>query len=303
MKRRILCLMASLLLCGAVSAQNHWGDNPDSHAQPSNTPIVATVQINGVTVETPSSGYRLGAFIDGNLWGIAAPHDDKFWIQVFYETAGEEISFKLYDGQNEYTTCTVVDPTTMTAVTTSEAGAVVTLNFTNEQTVELAAGWNWWSTNLEITLDDLKEALIDADGHSGMKIVAEDTKSITYNGNIWRGNLSSLDVTRFYKLYTTIDCEVTLTGNPINPVDHPVSIVKKGYNWIAIPLNEEMTISDVFNGFAVSGDKITAADTKSTTFNGTIWRGNFSTLKPGQGYIYYSNSLDDRTFTFPSGNQ
>ena len=303
MKRRILCLMVSLLLCGVVSAQNYWGDDPDSHAQPSNTPIVATVQINGNTVAaTPTSDYRLGAFIDGNLWGIAAPHTDgKFWIQVFYETAGEEISFKLYDGQNEYTTCTVVEPTTMTAVATSEAGAVVTLNFTNGQTVELAAGWNWWSTNLDITLADLKAALVAADGNSGIKILAGDLKSVSYNGSAWRGSLTSLDVTQMYKIQTTTDCEIELSGNPINP-EQTITITP-GYNWIGYPYNEEKTVNSVFSGFAISGDRIMSGDTKSATSNGTTWRGQLTTLGPGLGYIYYSNASENRTFTFPSSNK
>lgn len=290
--------MASLLLCGVVNAQN-WGDNPDSHAQPSNTPIVASIQIGGENV-TPTDDYRLGAFIDGNLWGIAAPHtDNKFWIQVFYETAGEEISFKLYDGQNEYTTCTVVEPTTMTAVTTSEAGAVVTLNFTNGQTVELAAGWNWWSTNLEITLTDLQQALAAVEGNSSIRIVANDTKATMYNGTTWRGTLNSLDVSKFYKIQNAVACEITLTGSPINPSERTITIIP-GYNWLGYPYTDVKTLSAVFNGFAASGDRVVAGDTKAATFNGTSWRGTLTNLEPGKGYMYYSGASENRTFTFPA---
>lgn len=304
MKRRILCLMASLLLVGAVSAQN-WGDNPDSHAQPSNTPIVATVQINGNTVAaTPTSDYRLGAFIDGNLWGIAAPHTDgKFWIQVFYETAGEEISFKLYDGQNEYTTCTVVEPTTMTAVTTSEAGAVVTLNFTNGQTVELAAGYNWWSTNLDVTLDELKAALVAAmPSTTFIRITAQNGSYATYNGTNWRGTLSGWDITKFYIIQTNESCELTLTAQPVNPAERPITIVPN-YNWIAFPLSEPTAVSTAFTGYtATNNDRVTAQDGKYATYNGNThsWRGQLTTLQPGKGYIFSSQATGNQTLIFQS---
>lgn len=282
--------MTSLLLCGTLSAQNYWGDDPNSHAQPSNTPIVATVQINNNPV-TPSANWRLGAFIGDNLWGIAAPHTDgKFWIQVFYETANAEISFKLYDGSYEYTTSTTVP--------TSEAGDVVTLDFTRGQTVELAAKWNWWSTNLDITFNDLKSALENAVGNSAIDIKSVNGQNSHYNGTTWRGSLTSLDVTQMYKIQTSISCEITLTGSPINCVEHPVTI-NYGKNWIGFPGNENMSVATAFNGFAVSGDNIKSENGNTAYFNGSTWRGNLTTLEPGKGYVYNSSVSNSRTFVFP----
>ena len=303
MKRRILCLMASLLLCGVVSAQNHWGDDPDSHAQPSNTPIVATVQINGNTVgntvATPTSDYRLGAFIDGNLWGIAAPHTDgKFWIQVFYETAGEEISFKLYDGQNEYTTCTVVEPTTMTAVTTSEAGAVVTLNFTNGQTVELAAGWNWWSTNVETTLDELETAL----GNKGVSIKYQDELlSYSQTWGFWMGDIDEIVPEKMYKICVSQNVNITLNGTPVNPANHPITI-SPGSNWIGCPIQQTMSLSEAFVNFTpAAGDAIKSADGSLSSYSAFFgWMGDIESLEPGHGYIYISKANNIKTLTFPS---
>ena len=48
MKKTLLTIIAALLLGGVVNAQS-WGENPDSHAQPSNTPIVASITVNGET--------------------------------------------------------------------------------------------------------------------------------------------------------------------------------------------------------------------------------------------------------------
>lgn len=305
MKKTLLTIIAALLLGGVVNAQNHWGDDPNSHAQPSNTPIVASIQIGGENV-TPTADYRLGAFIDGNLWGIAAPHTDgKFWIQVFYETAGAEISFKLYDGTNEYTTCAVVEPTTMTAVTTSEVGAVVTLNFTNaaEQTVELAAGYNWWSTNLDVTLDELKAALVAAmPSTTFIRITAQNGSYATYNGTNWRGTLSGWDITKFYIIQTNESCELTLTAQPVNPAERPITIVPN-YNWIAFPLSEPTAVSTAFTGYtATNNDRVTAQDGKYATYNGNThsWRGQLTTLQPGKGYIFSSQATGNQTLIFQS---
>lgn len=112
MKKTLLTLIASLLLGGAVSAQNYWGNDPNSHAQSSNTPIVASVTLDGQAVD-PNATYRLGAFVGEDLRGIAAQHsDNNFWIQVFYnQGTNETITFKFYDGTEEYTTCAVTKAT------------------------------------------------------------------------------------------------------------------------------------------------------------------------------------------------
>ena len=82
MKKTLLTIIAALLLGGVVNAQG-WGET-DSHAKSSNTPIVASVTLDGEAV-TPTADYRLGAFVNDSLRGIAAPHtDNNFWIQVFY---------------------------------------------------------------------------------------------------------------------------------------------------------------------------------------------------------------------------
>ena len=175
---------------------------------------------------------------------------------------------------------------------TTTAQAILT------QTIELTAGWNWVSFNVETTLDDLKAALVEAGVGLGTIINSQSSGSTTYNGIRWRGALNSLDLSQMYQIKVESDCEITLEGMPIDPTEHPVTI-QPGYNWIAFPLNEEMTVTNVFDGFAISGDKI-IFNTSSSTYNGRMWRGTIHNLTPGQGYIYYSATAEDRPFTFPS---
>ena len=100
-----------------------------------------------------------------------------------------------------------------------------------------------------------------------------------------------------YKIQVAAACEITLEGMPVNPAEHPVTITN-GINWIAFPLNANMTLTEAFAGFAVSGDMVRSQSDGSATYTG-IWRGSLNTLVPGQGYIYKSAATGTRTFTFP----
>ena len=166
------------------------------------------------------------------------------------------------------------------------------------QTISFNHGVNWCSFDIEIGLDDLKAALVSVLPGTTIIITSQSSGSTTYNGIRWRGNLSTIDVAQMYKISVDANCEITLTGTPIDPIEHPI-IILKGANWIVFPLSEPMTLSDAFAGFAVSGDMVTG-QSGTATYNGTRWRGVISTLEPGQGYVYTSSVAGSRTFTFPT---
>lgn len=302
MKKTLLTLIASLLLGGAVSAQNYWGNDPNSHAQSSNTPIVASVTLDGQAV-TLTADYRLGAFVDDELRGIAAQHTDgKFWIQVFYTDDNDVISFKFYDGTDEYTTC----ETTLTGAedgygTPSEP---VELDFTSmqSQTISLAAGWNWFSTNVDVSLENLQAALVNVLGGSEITINSRSGDFSYYNGIRWRGSLSSLDITQMYQIETNAACEVTLNGTRVNPAAYQITITP-GFNWISFLGNEEMDITTAFSSLAIAGDMVVSGSGQSSTYNGTRWRGDLSVLEPGKGYLYESASDENRSFYYPLSNR
>jgi len=168
---------------------------------------------------------------------------------------------------------------------------------TQSQTITLSEGWNWFSSNVDITLNDLKAALVAAVPGTSITIKSQSNGSTSYNGSTWRGALTTLDVSQMYMISVGADCEITLTGIPINPAEHPVTI-SHGVNWIAFPFNQSMTLSEAFAGFAVSGDKV-KSQTTTGNYNGSLWRPSFS-LVPGKGYMYISNTPGTRTFIFPA---
>ena len=167
-------------------------------------------------------------------------------------------------------------------------------------TIDLVTGANWFSTNLEITLAELQDALVAAvPAGSGNIVIKAKTQTRTYNGSTWRGNLT-WDVARMYLIKVPVDCEITLTGMPVDPSAHPVTIVP-GTNWIAFPLNETMQPAEAFAGFAVTNDVVKSKTGSTKRLANGSWRGtNFPGLEPWKGYYYNSAATTTRTLVFPA---
>lgn len=185
------------------------------------------------------------------------------------------------------------DPSYTFTVTESVS---LTANFDVVRTQQLVMGWNWWSTDLEITLDDLKAALV-ATGNTSLLIKSQGETTFYSNGR-WKGNLS-WDVSNMYKIKVSTACEITLEGTPINPAEHPVTI-RNGYNWIAFPFNQSMSINAALAGFSAVSNDLIKSSTNNTIFTRGAWRGALTTFEPSQGYIFKSVKLEDRILTFPS---
>ena len=170
------------------------------------------------------------------------------------------------------------------------------------QEVALSAGTNWASFEVEISLEDLKAALVDAIPDSEITI-QDQNNNVKYNPatHRWTGRLTELDLSKMYKITVAGDCGVTLEGMPVNPSDHPAT-VSSGANWIAFPLSESMSPANAFAGFAEAGDKL-QSQTQNASYNGTRWNGQLSTLEPGKGYIYQSSVEEERTLVFPASTK
>ncbi|MBP5797142.1 MAG: leucine-rich repeat domain-containing protein, partial [Bacteroidales bacterium] len=103
------------------------------------------------------------------------------------------------------------------------------------QTLALSAGWNWVSLNVEITMDDLKSAVVAANPGAAPVMKSKGNGQTSYNGAVWVGALKTLDLSQMYEIKVANACTINLEGVRTNPADHPATI-KNGVNWIAYPL-------------------------------------------------------------------
>ena len=179
----------------------------------------------------------------------------------------------------------------------------VSVSAAAHQTIELTQDWNWFSTNLDITLEDLQTALVEALPNTAITIKSR-TTSTRYlpNSGTWRGILN-WDASQMYMIQVNDICEIMLEGALLNPAEHPVTIIT-GPNWIGFPLTENMSLNEALASFqAVNGDLI-KSKTGSARYTGNGWRStNFGDLEPGSGYKFLSNATDERTLAFSANSK
>lgn len=306
MKKTLLTIIAALLLGGVVNAQG-WGET-DSHAKSSNTPIVASVTLDGNAV-TPTADYRLGAFVGEELRGLAAPHtDNNFWIQVFYnQGTTETISFKLYDGNNEYTTCSVTPTTQEEGWGTPTNPVVLDFATTQTQSTTLAQGWSWWSTPIELSNIDGLTMLENSLGHNGLTIKSYNDFTTNYYGydgiedDLWYGGLEAIDNEQFYMIETNSICPVVMVGAYANPANHPITI-NENWNWIGYPVASTQLVSVAMSNLeSANEDILKDKNDFATYYEGFGWYPEDFVMAPGKGYKYYSRVSNSKTFTYVNG--
>ena len=274
---------------GGNSCNRYWGLS---------VRLVKTYQPTTFSIEAypePEEGGSIGGagiYIEGTICTLTATPNEGYTFVNWTEDC-EEVS----------------DEATYSFVVTGDR--ILVANFvesvtTAEQTITLSAGWNWVSFNAEITMDDLQAALLSAYPSPGMNALVVKSKGngqTAYNpvAQRWVGSLTTLDLSLMYMVKVPTANEITVEGMPINPAEQPVTIAP-GVNWIAFPLSESMTVTEAFVGFPANADVVKAKTDGQAQWNNTAnsWIGSLTTLKSGKGYIYKSNTNEDRTFVFPS---
>ena len=165
-----------------------------------------------------------------------------------------------------------------------------------EDTLTLCQGWSWWSTYLDIELEQLEEAL----GDNGINIIAQDGTSASYvSGWGWDGDLTTLDLSKMYMLQTSANVDLVVTGVPVDPVNHMVTL-NPGFNWIGCPLSEAMDINQALLGLIPTVGDIIKSKAGVAMFTGDGWYGSITMMEPDMGYMYYSNATGVKTFYFPT---
>ena len=103
---------------------------------------------------------------------------------------------------------------------------------------------------------------------------------------------------QMYLIQTSAACTIQLQGLKANPANHVITINPE-WNWVGYLCSEEMTIAEALAGFVPEdGDQIESMEGYAEYLDGE-WLG-LETLKPGQGFLYYSNSATTKTFVFPA---
>ena len=280
--------------------------NEQTHWQSLNN-FSGSVTIQGVLVingdEYIGENIEIGAFCGDQCRGSALPYGTLvmghrlYFISIGGDTDGELITFRLWDHDSnqelEYesqTTITFHDNDNY-----GQMGDWYEIEFLQDQyqyvqEVSLASGWNWWAPTVAATLQDLETAL----GVNGLAIMAEDGSTLNYANGLWNGTLESLVLGQMYRINTSSPCEFTFTGT--KPASVQVSLAR-GVHWFGFTGSAPTAVGTVFGtAFGpVAGDKVVSQNGGFAIYNGTAWQGTLTTLLPGQGYVYVSQSNETKT--------
>lgn len=266
---------------GGFSVVNGVASDPHSIA------VIGSNLQSDLAVTAPT-GYEVCATIDGTYSDVLTltPAGGNIRTMVYVQLKAD-MAPGTYEGD-----ITLVSETVLVSV--SVTGEVMNTSYS----FVLTEGTNWVSFNVEITLDDLKAALVEALGDTASITIKSQTQNTKYANGRWNGQLETLDVAMMYIVVVSADCEITVQGEQINLENHSVTL-HNGANYIAFPFNESMSLGEFFAGFAVNGDGVKSQNKNAKYTNGR-WNGQLNTLEPGHGYIYKSSTAEERTFVFPT---
>jgi len=180
-------------------------------------------------------------------------------------------------------------------------------NTTVTQTTSLTEGWNWWSPFIDQESIDGLLMLENSLGTNGIRIQSK-TGGVDYyeyqGSGSWYGNLNALSNGQMYKIRTSQACEVELTGNPI-VAESLVITLYEGWNWIGFPSGQSISLEAALSDFNPEPEDIIKGRSGSASFFSSgqyqYWYGTLTTLEPGQGYMYKSNSPTPKTLVFQIG--
>ena len=161
--------------------------------------------------------------------------------------------------------------------------------------LDLAEGWNWISSNLS----DAKYR--SATGFLSPVIDNVDAMDGTNNGLVngeggLSGTLTEIAPEESYKLKMNNSVTGEWNGIAYQPENTPLSL-HKGWNWIGyVPVGEK-TLSDALSKLSPSDNDVIKTQDEFAIYSGGLWKGTLTSMKPGEGYMYYSE--DSKQLVYP----
>ena len=284
----------------------HWDVNVSTY--PNTLTMVGVIEINNV--EQMTTTLEVGAFCGSECRGRERAVNDYFDMfghyfvfLTVYGNDNDQINFRLYDhaiGEELDLTCSPL--VFQTNGLFGNPGAPYVFDFSMSQitqSTDITLGWNWWSTYVEA--DDLFDQLKTGLGANASQIKSS-TSFVNYFSGMWIGGLNSINNESCYLINANNACTLEMTGDQAMPANHPITI-NPNWNWIGYPNMGAQSVLNAFSNFTpTNGDQVKSQNSFSTYYSG-MWVGGLSTITPGMGLLYKSNSTGVMTLIYPEPNR
>ncbi len=170
------------------------------------------------------------------------------------------------------------------------------------QEMKLYAGWNWFSSYIDINGEAGLGRLQDALNPHGVQIKNDGGFTQYTEGQGWFGpNLTSASVKEMYMINMSADHNLQLKGELVDLAQNAITL-EHGWNWIGYQLNIGLNLENALAGFNPNhGDRIKSHQGFSQYYKNesyTGWWGTLETMTPGYGYMYYNANEDDATLEY-----
>ena len=170
-------------------------------------------------------------------------------------------------------------------------------NFENtiDFTLPLAEGWTWISSNLSAVQDPKKLLAPIADDVERFvgftnELVADPQYGLT-------GTLTKVEPTEAYKIKVSAATELDMSGQIYLPTEIAQPI-QKGWTWIGYVPATDMAIEDALANLTPVENDVIKGQSDFAAFIGGKWTGTLTTLKQGEGYMYYSSAKKEFNYPF-----
>ena len=167
-----------------------------------------------------------------------------------------------------------------------------------QQSTPLKNNWNWISVYVNNPdTDNEVNGVLESLDSNGASIKSTDQVIEYLDETGWLGDDDLIYNDKMYKLKMTKADTLVANGEQTTVTDIKV---KNGWNWVPYTRNFPLSVDDAMAGASpVRNDQIKGQD-GFAMYNGTVWTGKLTSLEPGKGYLYKSNSAEGTTIKYPA---
>lgn len=278
--------------------------------------LVGQIRVNGIISSNPDD--MIAAFRGQECVGVAHPiyisrFDAYFITMNIYgngDTEGCALTYKYYDAGTGVTYPSVsADKKEVFTYNSSKIVGTFTdwviLEPENriEQDLSMTrSGWKWFSMYVTPSSCSLDSVFAHA---GGAAVTIKDAESTSvYSGGSWGGSLTELGLTTMYKLHAVESFDESTIGVPANPSEIDM-VLNPDWNWIGYPVSATNSLTAAFADADPEEGDIVIGQSSFAIFTDGDWIGSLIGMVPGDGYKYFSNDTQSKTFNFqkPSGDK
>lgn len=160
--------------------------------------------------------------------------------------------------------------------------------------MDLAKGWNWVSSNLSDAKYQSAEGFLNPVFDDVYLMEGQNSEFIKED-NGFSGSLTTIAPQESYRLKMEQSASGQWNGVAYRPENTPISL-QKGWNWIGYLPVSEKPLTDALSNLSSSENDVVKTIDGFAVYNGGVWKGTLTSMKPGEGYMYYA--AENKQFTY-----